>query len=106
MTPSEKIKQQSRDSRFQRVMQQCRAAMEPHQDKMETDVGKVGMVMVSGIALLVHAGIESPAALASTIKFAAEMSGIPEDALDAYAHFVTASKEGCEFARQQNKSPR
>ncbi len=88
MKPSDILKQA--EDEFQSAAHQCRTAMEPHLVKMETDEGKVGMVMISGIAMLVHTGVESQAALASTIKFAAEMTGIPTDALDAYARFTIA----------------
>ena len=112
MKPSEKFKQQSRDFRLQQAVeqlqsaaQQFRSAMEPYQHKMEADDGLLGMVMVSGIAMLVHSGIESPAALDSTIEMAAARSGIPKEAFEAYAHFTTAMIKAMEI-RHQNNSPR
>ena len=68
-------------------------AMTPHLDLMETDAGRRGLILVSGFALLVHAGTESRAALADAIKLAAAISGIPADALDTYAHYTFAFLE-------------
>lgn len=105
MTASAKAKEKWAHQRFQRAAEQCRAAMEPHLEKMETDNGILAMLLVSGIAQLVALGHESPAALAYTVKQASILSGIPEAALDAQARFSSEMLTCFEFD-QQNKSPR
>lgn len=93
--------------RFQRAMQQHRAAMmELHLDLMETESGVMAMVMVSGIAQLVAFGLESPAALADTIRLESIKSGIPVNALEAQARFSSELVTCFAFEQQQNKSPR
>lgn len=92
--------------RFQLAMEQGRAAMEPHLDKMESANGMLAMLMISGIAQLVATGQESQAALAHSIKQASVLSGIPEEALEAHAHFATVMVDAYELDQQPNKNPR
>lgn len=103
---TEELKNRWARKRFQRAMQQYQAIMETHTDKIETEKGMMSMVMVSGIAQLVARGLESQVALAHTIKQASKMSGIPEDALAAYAQFSSEMMTCYEFDQQLNKSPR
>lgn len=103
---TEKLRNRWARKRFQRAMQQYQATMGPHTDKMESENGMLSMLMVSGIAQLIAIGLESPAALADTIKQASKMSGIPEDALAAHARFSSEMITCFEFDHQPNKSPR
>ncbi len=93
-------------NRFQRAMQQYQAVMVKHSDLMETENGMLSMLMVSGIAQLVAHGLESPAALADTIKQESIRSGIPEDALAVHARFSSEMVKCFEFDKQISKSPR
>lgn len=85
-------------AKFKRAMEHGRAAMEPYLDQMESESGMLAMLMVQFAAL----GKESPAELAHTIEQASILSGIPEDALKAHAHFTTAMLEGYEADQQKN----
>ncbi len=96
MRPAELARRRWGRARAQRGVEQCLAVMAPHEDNFETDEGLLAAFMVSGIALLVHAGAESPAALASAIKKAALVSGIPEAALEAQARFTALLLQGSE----------
>lgn len=105
-TATEQLKERWGRNRFQRAMQQHRAMMEPHLDKMETENGMLSMLMVSGVAQLVAHEQESQSALDATIKHASELSGIPQDALTAHARFSSEMATCFEFDQRQNKSPR
>jgi hypothetical protein len=106
MTASAKAHKKWARQRFQRTAQQCKSMMEPHLDKMESENGMLAMVMVSGFAACVHAGTEPPEALTITIKMAAQMSGIPEVALEAHARLSSEMLKCYEFDQRQNNSPR
>lgn len=93
------------EEKFQLAAQQCRTAMEPHLDKMETDEGKFYLALISGVSITVLKGAESPAALARTIELAAAETCIPKVALEAHARFITAMINAMEI-RHQNNSPR
>jgi len=93
------------EEKFQSAAQQFHSTMEPYLDKMETDEGKVSMVMISTIAIAVFKGAESPAALARTIELAAAKTSIPKVALEALSRFTTAMVNVLEI-RHQNNSPR
>lgn len=88
--------------RFQRAAQQYRAAMEPHQTKMESENGMLSMLLVQLAAL----EGSPPGALADTIKQASILSGIPEEAHEAQARFSSEMLTCFEFDQQQNKNPR
>lgn len=69
-------------------MKQARMAMEPHLDKLETEAGRISMVLISSLAAFVQFGVETPETLALVIKLASAKSGIPEEALEAHARLT------------------
>ncbi len=92
MTHNQKIHQA--DEQFRRAAIVAEAAMTPYLDKMETDDGLLGLLMISGIAACVQSGTATPADLANAISKASEISGIPVSALEAQAKFNIAMIAG------------
>jgi hypothetical protein len=105
MSEISKLKERWASRRFLRAMRRGEAAMAPYMDKMETVDGKRAMLMVAGIAQFVAMGIESPAFLKTSIQEASEISGIPPEALDAFAQAIMAMYEGAQ-ASMESASPR
>lgn len=93
------------EEQFQSATLECRAAMEPHLDKMEANEGKFHLAHISTVSIAVLKGAVPPAELASVIELVSAKSGIPKEALEAYARFTTAMINATEI-RHQNKSPR
>ncbi len=92
MTHNQKIHQA--EVKMRRAADEAEAAMTPYLDKMETDEGQIGMVMISGVAACVQSGTATPADLAIAIKEASEISGIPVSVLEAQAKFNIAMIAG------------
>ena len=104
MSPSDQAKRRWGVDHALQALERSWLAMAPYAAVIETDAGQRGLCLVSGFAVLVHAGAESPAALADVIKLASTISGIPVDALDAHAQYTFAFLEGAAF-HQQGHTP-
>ena len=81
--------------RSSRSLIRSQKAMLPYMNQMESDSGMLAMAQISTVAAGVSAGTISETELSNTIKQAAQISGIPEEALRACAEtFLTLFDDG------------
>jgi len=98
MNNNEKPQDQVGFKRFRHAVVRYRDAMEPYKEKAQTDVGMQVGLLVSGITKIVLIDGGTPEHLAKTIKYASDISGIPETVFEAYAELGVAMHESYEMS--------
>ena len=94
MSAFDKSKSQWGPKRLERIMIRAHQAMDTHGEKFLGGPGQFAGVTVSGTAALVVLGAASKKDLERSVKYSAELSDIPIDAMSAFADFALAMHSG------------
>ncbi|MBT6218942.1 MAG: hypothetical protein HOI45_04380 [Rhodospirillaceae bacterium] len=77
-----------------RIMNRAHQAMDNHGEKFVSGPGQFAGITVSGTAALVVLGAANQEDLNNSVRYSAELSGIPMDAMSAFADFAFAMHSG------------
>lgn len=94
MSTHERSKSQWGGNELKRVVDRAHGAMDKHGEKFTSGPGQFAGVTVSGTAALVVLGAANTKDLEQSVKYCAELSDIPIDAMSAFADFALAMHSG------------
>lgn len=102
-TATEQLRERWGRNRLHRAMRRVQPLLESHADMMETERGLWAMFMLAYGAMSVAHGQGSQAALDETIRLSAQLTGIPEEALEALTRVYHDMVKCCEYDPQKNE---